>query len=529
MQAPRVELKRFPRNAIRRTAENRYWASLKPIKVERASTRVSSVSFCEKAPRHLASASGPSVRLFDGHTGALSKTVTRFKDDVYTAAYRADGALLAAAGAEGVVNLFETTTKGLIREFKGHDAPVHCTWFTNDELRVVSTSDDRTCRVWDVPSQSELHTLSGHTDYVRCGTAAPRSENLVITGSYDHSVRGWDLREAKAPVWTIDHGHPVNAVQLLPSGSMLATAGDRFIKIWDLVAGGRLVQTLSNHQKAVTCLSLARVRALGGGSGGAVRLLAGSLDEQLKFYQISDFSVTHTMRFEAPILCCGVSNDADNPVLAVGTVNGTLSVRRRRASLGGGPRSLSGLALDNPFVAQRAAARAAAAAAAPAVRVGSKRYWSRGASHAPEAGDRIVTAKRKRRERPYDQYLRRFQYNNALDAALREKHPLHVVSVLEELMQREALRNALAGRDDRELQGILAFTTKHISNPHYAATLVETASIIIDLYGSVCGQSSLTDELVVKLKHQVAAEIRLQEDVVKVLGTAQLLAAAADA
>ena len=95
-------------------------------------------------------------------------------------------------------------------------------------------------------------------------------------------------------------------------------------------------------------------------------------------------------------------------------------------------------------------------------------------------------------------------------------------------MQREALRNALAGRDDRELQGILAFTTKHISNPHYAATLVETASIIIDLYGSVCGQSSLTDELVVKLKHQVAAEIRLQ-DMVKVLGTAQLLAAAADA
>ena len=145
----------------------------------------------------------------------------------------------------------------------------------------------------------------------------------------------------------------------------------------------------------MTCLSLARVRALGGGSGGAVRLLAGSLDEQLSLYQISDFSVTHTMRFEAPIPCCGVSNDADNPVLAVGTVNGTLSVRRRRASLGGGPRSLSGLALDNPFVANGLLRVPLLRRRTPAVRVGSKRYWSRGASHAPEAGDRIVTAKRK--------------------------------------------------------------------------------------------------------------------------------------
>ena len=98
------------------------------------------------------------------------------------------------------------------------------------------------------PGRSFIHYRVTQTTWLR--NSRPRSENLVITGSYDHSVRGWDLREAKAPVWTIDHGHPVNAVQLLPSGSMLATAGDRFIKIWDPVAGGRLVQTLSNHQKA---------------------------------------------------------------------------------------------------------------------------------------------------------------------------------------------------------------------------------------------------------------------------------------
>ena len=38
----------------------------------------------------------------------------------------------------------------------------------------------------------------------------------------------------------------------LPPGAMLLTAGGNEIKVWDILSGGRLMHTFSNHQKNIT-------------------------------------------------------------------------------------------------------------------------------------------------------------------------------------------------------------------------------------------------------------------------------------
>uniref|UniRef100_N1R4X5 Uncharacterized protein n=1 Tax=Aegilops tauschii TaxID=37682 RepID=N1R4X5_AEGTA len=49
-------------------------------------------------------------------------------------------------------------------------------------------------------------------------------------GSYDQSVKLWDARTGKAPALTFSHGASVESVLFLPSGGLLATAGDIFVR-----------------------------------------------------------------------------------------------------------------------------------------------------------------------------------------------------------------------------------------------------------------------------------------------------------
>ena len=154
-----------------------------------------------------------------------------------------------------------------------------------------------------MPSQATLHTFTDHTDYVRSGLVSPSNPALVLTGSYDSTVRLWDTREG-ACVMTMRGGGggaaawPVEDVLMFPSGSAALSASGPILRVWDLVAGGRCVRAMSNHQKTVTSLAF---------DGRAGRLLTGGLDRMVKVYDISTYKVVHTMRYPAPVLSLAIS------------------------------------------------------------------------------------------------------------------------------------------------------------------------------------------------------------------------------
>ena len=109
-----------------------------------------------------------------------------------------------------------------------------------------------------------MSRLLGHTDYVRSSAASPvaseasdarartlpsprgcarlrrpaaRRAQLWATGSYDHTVQLWDVRQ-QAAVLKLPHGAQVESVCFLPGGGLLATAGGQTVCIWDILAGG---------------------------------------------------------------------------------------------------------------------------------------------------------------------------------------------------------------------------------------------------------------------------------------------------
>ena len=64
------------------------------------------------------------------------------------------------------------------------------------------------------------------------------------------------------------------------------------LQVWDVLGGrgGRLLHTLANHQKTVTCLAL---------DGTGTRLLSGGLDRHVKIYNLENFKVGDENRYLA--------------------------------------------------------------------------------------------------------------------------------------------------------------------------------------------------------------------------------------
>lgn len=120
--------------------------------------------------------------------------------------------------------------------------------------QVMTASDDAHVRIFDLATSSTITKLKAHKDYIRSGCTSLSSDDLIVTGSYDHTIKMIDSR-INSVVMSADHGEPVENVLMFPSSNMIVSCGGNSIKIWDVLKGGNLIHTMINHHKTVTSLA----------------------------------------------------------------------------------------------------------------------------------------------------------------------------------------------------------------------------------------------------------------------------------
>ena len=108
--------------------------------------------------------------------------------------------------------------------------------------------------------------------------ASPVSPEFLLSSSYDHSVKLWDMRCSSSPVMGFCHEFPVEGVLMFPSGGMCVSCGGQWVRVWELLAGGRSLVSLSNHQKTVmaVCFDSSGSRLLSAGLDKLVGVAASS-------------------------------------------------------------------------------------------------------------------------------------------------------------------------------------------------------------------------------------------------------------
>ncbi len=135
-------------------------------------------------------------------------------------------------------------------ELTGHDGWVRSVCFCPDSLRLLSGSDDRTVRLWDIESGDCVRVFEQPGDRVRAVTVSPDGQ-FAASGGDDFQVFLWNLRTfewvktlptAPSRVWTV-------AFQQQGEKLLLAAGGDKqTLRLWQVDGPQKLPSSSTQQQ-----------------------------------------------------------------------------------------------------------------------------------------------------------------------------------------------------------------------------------------------------------------------------------------
>ncbi|XP_071846032.1 U3 small nucleolar RNA-associated protein 15 homolog [Apostichopus japonicus] len=497
----RTVVRELPERKGEISPESQFWNSYEfPVTIKEFDS-ISHLDFSPIEPHQVAVTTSNKIRLFNPINNQVDRTFSRFKDRAYCGSFRHDGRLMVAGGEEPVVKLLDVSGRAILRFFSGHKRPVHLSKFTVDGLKVFSGDDDSCVRCFDISSGDKVNIFEEHKDYIRCGDANKASRDIILTGSYDHTARLFDLRTSTS-IMSVNHGKPVESALFMPSGNIFLTAGGNYVKVWDALAGGKLLTTFGNSHKTITSLWFQESRG---------RLLTGSLDMHVKVYDAATYGLLASMDYPAPVLSVAVSPVSD--LLVVGMSTGLLSIKHKKKD--GTPQT------EAEKQKKQREKRLAL------------RYFNKGNMYIPQEGDTLVPLKQREDLARYDRLLKRFKHSKALDDAfkisVRRKTPYVTFSVIQELSRRNTLKASLSGRDEKWLCAMLAFLKKHISNPNYVSVVIEVTDIILEIYESVVSSSEPVKKSLTNLRAVIDKELNYHQSLEEIQGMLDVLLIASNA
>ena len=208
--------------------------------------------------------------------------------------------MLASAGADGKLRLWQSNTGQLIKTLEGHLGPVLSVAFSPDGSMLVSGGMDTSVRIWRVSSGEQVLKLDGkHT--VISVTFSPESTRLAAASDHGEILlwqagNGTLLRELK--------GSPGTNVAFSPDGMLLAAGSGDYnqpaVSIWQ-VSNGEVAHTLQGHSGSIESVAF---------SPGGTMLAAGGLDSTVYFWKVIDGSPYGTpLRRSGPVMDIAYSPD----------------------------------------------------------------------------------------------------------------------------------------------------------------------------------------------------------------------------
>jgi WD40 repeat protein len=189
-----------------------------------------------------------------------------------------------------------------------------------DGRTLASGSWDRTVRLWEVPTGKLLATLEGHTKAVTSVAWSPDGKALA-SGALDNTVRLWEVPTGK-PLATLEgHTTGVTSVAWSPDGKALASGSgdplihDGVVRLWE-VPTGKPLATLAGHAEAVRSVAW---------SPDGRTLASGAEDSTVRLWEASTGKPLSTLAGHT----AGVGSVAWSPdgrTLASGSEDGTVKL-----------------------------------------------------------------------------------------------------------------------------------------------------------------------------------------------------------
>jgi len=150
-----------------------------------------------------------------------------------------------------------------------HQDEVNDAAFSPDGARILTSSWDKTAKLWDAAS-GELISSFAHRDGVVHAAFSPDGA-LILTASADHTAKLWDA--AGKLIASFAHQDRVNSAEFSPDGARILTASaDKTAKLWE-ASSGKLISSFA-HQGIVYHAAFSRdgTRILTASADGSAKL-----------------------------------------------------------------------------------------------------------------------------------------------------------------------------------------------------------------------------------------------------------------
>ena len=278
-----------------------YSMNLKPIaNIESKNDEIKSIDISLKGDKLVCGGDDGYVEIWSLDNYKLLHRM-KSKSDTLTVAFSSDGSKVASAGEEKVIDVWNAKSGSQIARLEGHQDTVTNISFIDFDRKIVSTSKDKTTKIWDVTKKKVTYSyLTPSNEYGTIKKAKSFDDYTVVALTEVESATGNSRKRNGPPVWIYNikfkdnqgntlkefsqHRGPITDIAVTGNRSYMASSSeDKTIRLWDLEKKKHITNiVLDNKVEAVSVNK----------SGQLLVALEG--DRTLKLFQIkSGYSPTN--------------------------------------------------------------------------------------------------------------------------------------------------------------------------------------------------------------------------------------------
>ena len=165
------------------------------------------------------------ITIIDAITGIDIFVLSGHTDYVNSVAFSLDGTFLVSGSNDKTTKLWDIQTGGVVKTFCNNTGWVFCVSISPDQTTIASGSA-RTICLWNVQTGDCNCILHGHTNDINFISFFPSNSQLLISASSDNTVRQWDVNGYQVgPVYEGE------GVAFSPDGAFLVLWKGRFATI----------------------------------------------------------------------------------------------------------------------------------------------------------------------------------------------------------------------------------------------------------------------------------------------------------
>ncbi|MEG3897635.1 MULTISPECIES: WD40 domain-containing protein [unclassified Microcoleus] len=167
---------------------------------------------------------------------------------------RREEAEAASVRAKELAHKFKNLKWRCVYTVPGHSSFVNSLAISPDGKILASGSWDKTIKIWNLETAELIGTLTGHSDRVN-SVAISYDGKMLVSGSSDETIKFWNLHSGDLLCTFPGHSMEVNSVAINPKSQVIASCGgaDNTIKLWNL-RSGELLRTLRGHSDNVNAV-----------------------------------------------------------------------------------------------------------------------------------------------------------------------------------------------------------------------------------------------------------------------------------